>query len=51
LHRWRNARKAWIAKHPSSQALGDALQRIKIEHQAQVSQYDPNATSWSDYER
>jgi hypothetical protein len=51
FHAWKSARAEWLAKHPGSLALGDALERLRIEFQVQMSQYDPNATSWSDYER
>jgi hypothetical protein len=47
LHRWKDARAKWLAKHPNSLALGDALQRFKTEFRAQFSpeHYPPAAAS------
>jgi hypothetical protein len=35
--RWREARKAWVAAHPNSLALGDAATRIGVEVRTQLA--------------
>jgi hypothetical protein len=46
FHRWQAARKMWLEAHPGSQALGNGVQRMRAEYQAQMSCYPPNATEW-----
>ena len=48
---WKSARAEWIAAHPDSLALGNAAERFRLELQTQMTQYDPRATDWHDYER
>jgi hypothetical protein len=46
--RWKAARAAWVASHPASMALGNKLERLRTEYQAQHSpeHYPPDAKTW-----
>jgi hypothetical protein len=46
FERWKNARKAWIATHPTSAALGSGIERFRFELATQMQQYDANAKEW-----
>jgi hypothetical protein len=48
LRRWVAARKAWVSARPNSEALGNRLEQIRAEYQAQHSRehYPPDATDW-----
>lgn len=35
IQRWSDARKAWIAAHPESTALGNKLERFQLEFETQ----------------
>jgi hypothetical protein len=50
FNRWKQARAAWLRRHSDSLALGDKVQRFRHEFTTQMSLYNPNASSWSDYE-
>ena len=45
--RWVAARRAWVAKHPNSDALGNKLERLRAEMpQTHRELYPADATSW-----
>jgi hypothetical protein len=45
--RWVAARRAWVAKHPNSQALGSKLDRFRDEiPETHPELYPRGATSW-----
>jgi hypothetical protein len=48
FNRWKAARRKWLEAHPGSQALGNGVEHMRAEYQAQHSpeHYPPNATSW-----
>ena len=48
FRRWTDARAAFMAAHPDSMALGNALERLRTEFQAQHTpqHYPPDATTW-----
>jgi hypothetical protein len=48
FQRWKAARAAWVAAHPGSQALGNGVERMRAEYQAQFSSehYPPDAEAW-----
>jgi hypothetical protein len=49
--RWKDARAAWVARHPGSEALGNKLERFRFEFETQFSpaNYPSGATEWSDF--
>jgi hypothetical protein len=48
FQRWKAARRAFCEAHPESMALGNKLERMRIEYQAQFTpeHYPPDAKTW-----
>jgi hypothetical protein len=49
FQRWVAARKAWCEAHPGSQALGNGVERMRAEYQAQMytpGHYSSEVPDW-----